>query len=327
MTIGGKYLEDWFPNIHLTDVSDWDREKWLGYRTKGIGCSEVGSVLNLNPYNSPAQVFHEKLGTIETEEVRNMAILMGNQLEDTVMNLWKHYEEGVKDSIVENMNDGVIIREAIKPNVYARNPKYPWLFGGCDGIFEHNGEMAILEIKTISSRTCDKYENGVPPYYICQVQAYMMLFDCNYAELCMLVDGRDFKVVPFHRDEEFVTIINDKCSKFVDSIKACQSNESLITDLEPQPEGDDAYKAFLKKRWSGSDQSVMQPSEELSDLCVEYFKAKAIMDEATEGVNKVKHQMQNMMGNHTEIDFPKDTYSVTWRKNKRGARTFLIKEK
>lgn len=53
----------------------------------------------------------------------------------------------------------------------------------------------VLEIKTISGYNADKWEGGIPPYYIAQIQLYMLVLGYDYGQFAFLKDGRHMDVL------------------------------------------------------------------------------------------------------------------------------------
>jgi predicted phage-related endonuclease len=53
----------------LANVSEISHEQWLEWRKKGIGGSDAGAIMGLNPYSSAFQVYCDKKGLMpETED-------------------------------------------------------------------------------------------------------------------------------------------------------------------------------------------------------------------------------------------------------------------
>ena len=65
-----------------------NREEWLQNRSKGIGASEAGTVLGLNPWETPYQLWRRKKG-IDPPKVENFAMVAGHLLEDAVAQFYK----------------------------------------------------------------------------------------------------------------------------------------------------------------------------------------------------------------------------------------------
>ena len=60
-----------------------DRQGWLAQREKGIGSSEVGTILGVNPWETPYQLWRRKKGLSPRVE-ENEAMRAGHILEGAV---------------------------------------------------------------------------------------------------------------------------------------------------------------------------------------------------------------------------------------------------
>ena len=57
-------------------------DEWLAFRTKGVGGSDMGTILGLNPYSTPYDLWLEKTGRQQPEDISGKwAIVKGNALE------------------------------------------------------------------------------------------------------------------------------------------------------------------------------------------------------------------------------------------------------
>ena len=50
---------------NITVIRPKDRNEWLEYRKSGIGSSEVATILGLNPFETPYQLWRRKIGLDE----------------------------------------------------------------------------------------------------------------------------------------------------------------------------------------------------------------------------------------------------------------------
>ena len=141
------------------------REEWLEERKKGIGGSDAATILGLNPYKTNMQLWEEKTGRRQAEDISEKEyVKYGTNAEDLLRELFKldypKYE--------------------VKHDEYTiiKHPKYPFLFASLDGtlIDKETGEMGILEIKTtniLQSMQKEKWKEKIPDNYYCQVLHYL----------------------------------------------------------------------------------------------------------------------------------------------------------
>ena len=76
MEITAQTIKELRPNLEVIDVSDWDHGQWLAYRKDGIGCSEVGAMLDHNEYLEPIVLFNQKSGMTSYGTEDNNAMFM-----------------------------------------------------------------------------------------------------------------------------------------------------------------------------------------------------------------------------------------------------------
>lgn len=118
-------------NSESRSEKDMSRDEWLEARKMGIGGSDAGAILGLNPYSSPTRVFLDKTGQAEPQ-ADNYAMKIGRDLEDYVARLFTE-ETGKK---VRRRNAMLI------------NDSYPFAVANVDR--EVVGEKSLLECKTTS---------------------------------------------------------------------------------------------------------------------------------------------------------------------------------
>ena len=127
----------------------------LNERKKGIGGSDAGTAVGVNPYKSPYQLYLEKIGDLIPEDISNKpAVKRGVRLEPEIMK-W----------VKEDLN--ITLR---KDNTTHISEEYPHLFCHNDGTVV--GSHRIAEIKAPSDFMRDKWgepgTDAVPPYYLAQ---------------------------------------------------------------------------------------------------------------------------------------------------------------
>ena len=65
-------------------ILEMSHQEWLEDRQKGIGGSDVGTILGLNKWKSPYQLWLEKTGQVVLEETASEPAYWGNILEEVV---------------------------------------------------------------------------------------------------------------------------------------------------------------------------------------------------------------------------------------------------
>lgn len=73
-------------------------EEWLELRTKGLGGSDIGTALGFNSFKSPYQLWAEKTGLIEPEDISDkVAIQIGRE------SYW-HVSSNIKNTLTHAGN-------------------------------------------------------------------------------------------------------------------------------------------------------------------------------------------------------------------------------
>lgn len=182
--------------ITKTDTKGMTREEWLAARKQGIGGSDAGAILVMNPYKSAFDVYADKLGLTEPKPDTE-AMRQGRDLEEYVA---KRFEE----------HTGKRVR---RENHIIHNSDYPFALANIDRAVI--GEKAGLECKTTKCLNLKRYKNGeFPEEYYCQCVHYMMVTGFDKWYLAVLVFGSDFMVFEIERDEEEIAALAEAERKF-----------------------------------------------------------------------------------------------------------------
>lgn len=162
-------------------------QEQLERRKSGLGGSEVATILNLNPYKTPYELWLEKTGRREPEDISGkFAIRRGNDMEALVAK-WFSEDTGLTVARV---------------NSTLTNPDHPYLLGHIDRRIV--GAKEGLECKTSNWRMAVNFgEEGtddVPPSYLIQCVHYMIVTGWRVWHLAAELGG-DFKIYRIEYDE------------------------------------------------------------------------------------------------------------------------------
>lgn len=317
----------------ITSTKGMDKVDWLNYRKRGVGASDVGTILGLNPYKANIELWYERLTMDLDYSVENIAKFMGHYHEDALADLWQYWG-GTLESMIANYRAGKIIRKCRRINAYVANPKYPWLFVSLDRIAnktETRGEGA-LELKTISGYEAKKWINNIPEYHILQLQTQILVCEFDWGEIVAMRDGRQVDVWEFKVNADIATQIVTKTFDFWQRVEQGRAlltqkyeatlnfNTRLANDLqaeleslEPEPDGTEAYESFLKDRFKrsmahvGVKQGTATELEIAKTLRRQKETIKAMEDQARLYENVLKRSI----GDGLKLDFGKDG-NISW---------------
>ena len=326
-------------NLTFVSTSNMSKQDWLDYRMTGIGASEIASVMGLSPYLSAHELLYQKIGIFPNNSIDNAATHWGKVLESVVAEQWQYWG-GNLESLIQNYNSGNVVRKCQRVNSYVRNPEMPHLFVSLDRLIlpkYNNGVEGALEIKTISGYAADKWESGIPIYYLAQLQTQLLVTGMRYGELAMLKDGRNLEVLKFEYMEDVCTTILNASADFwnnrvlparavLESMELATEDEKILAvqAFEPEPDGSDAYKAFLAKKFSNpnADDKVDGQQEHYA-LALEIQRMKAEVKNTTNEISAMENTIKAALGNASTMDFG-SAGRITYKADKKGIRSLKI---
>lgn len=153
-----------------------NHESWLKNRKKYIGGSDVACILGLNPYKTNVQLFREKKGIVEPDDLSdNPLVQYGTQAEEHIRALFSLDHQELKVEYI--------------PNNSWRNTDYPFAACSLDGWLteKETGRKGILEIKTAtitSAQQANKWKDEhIPDNYYCQILFYLGVTNWDFVFL------------------------------------------------------------------------------------------------------------------------------------------------
>ena len=231
-------------NEKLSTLTFLNDEDWLELRTKGIGGSDIGAIMGLNPHSSPLKVYKQKVEGFREDLSSNIYVKKGKELENLILtNYVKPYFKKLG-------------YEVGKPDFMMINSDYPFFRANVDGIAYDNSldyhENIIVEIKWVSEWAevnWNKPEyNGIPASYYAQVQLYMLVTGAKSAVVCALFDKNwemNYFIVP--RDEMFILEMINKGRDFYQYQMVMKMPPKLSYDVDKEEVTKAIKEAPVKK--------------------------------------------------------------------------------
>lgn len=239
-------------------TAEMARDDWLQERSKGIGGSDVATVLGLNPYKTPLSLWEEKTGKTKGSPAGEAAY-WGTTLEDVVAKEFSK-RTGMK---IQRVNfllstgengwmrgniDRAIVNDQIAKTVRVNKPEKA----------AETGLMLStdvgLECKTANAFMADKWgpsqeaeivsgkvvtEHQIPLYYETQIQWYMAVTGIKKFYVAVLIGGQDFRMYEVQRDEDVINAIVEQCRVFW--------FEKVLADVAPDPINVDDIKKMYSR--------------------------------------------------------------------------------
>lgn len=193
-----------------------DKAEWLENRKGGIGASEVASIVGLNPYQTPYQLWRLKK-ELDPPFEGNDATEMGHLLEQVVATRW---EQKTGREVIKASSEDFIIANKEKPFLRVSPDRTFWI----PGEKRNNSNKGLLECKT-TMMPIDPED--LPKSWFCQLQMQLGVSETEQGSLAWLVKGRDFGYKDMTLVPDFYGWLAEETEKFwVDNI---------LGNKEPQP--------------------------------------------------------------------------------------------
>lgn len=276
-------------------TEELSHDEWLRYRKRGIGGSDIGSILGLNPYRSALALYSEKIDEEIKPEDENIAAELGLELEPF---LSRKFEKWIKK---EEGLDIVLEREPF----ILQHPQFEYMLVNLDRKFIHPAKgYTPVELKTTSEFNRSNWEEDeLPDSYYVQCQWQMLITGASQAYIAYLIGNRKFNAKVIIRNDEII-------ERLIEAAKNFWENH-VIPKIPPAPDGSISSEEVLKK---------MFPKEEelktinLSELEEDYklYKECSQQQKLVESQMKaIKQKIMLLMGD-AEIATIGD-HKVTWK--------------
>lgn len=277
-------------------------DEWLSQRGLGIGSSEVGTILGVNPWETPYQLWRRKKGLTPPVE-ENEAMRAGHILEGAVAT---YFEQESGRQVIKSSEGDWLAVDKDKPYLRVSPDRTYWLEGK-----HSNDNKGILECKT----TQMKIEgNDIPQHWFCQLMYQLGVMGYRQGSLAWLIRGRQFGYVDIAFDEDFYGYMVENLEKFwVDSILGNQ--EPPVSTI------DDVMVKFPR---STKDKYVEVTEELMDDLNI-LKSIKPQLDELTRQKKEIEDRIKTFMSDADTLCMAgsKETSPMilaTWKSSKDGTK-------
>lgn len=232
--------------MNNTIIRPKSREEWLEVRKSGIGSSEVATIVGLNPWETPYQLWRRKVG-IDPPKEENFAMKAGHYLEDAVSRFWAD-ETGRK--VIKRSAGDWIIRDNKHPFLQVSPDRTYWL-----GESRANDDKGILECKT--TQMCIDADD-LPKHWFCQVQYQLGVAGYTQGSLAWLCSARDFGYTDITLVPDFYEWLTDEVARFwTDNIQGDKEPDAVsVSDVllkynrhtngKSIEVSDDVFQAYLQ---------------------------------------------------------------------------------
>jgi putative phage-type endonuclease len=300
-----------------TPTSEFLEDESIEPRDKGIGGSDIATIVGLNPFASTWDLWATLTGR-KKRFSGNVATSVGTKLEPYVADEYRLAKNVQLVGPVASTLDGIIRRS---PDRLMLN------------------EKAILEVKTslgFGARKMwgsDEVE-GIPDYYNCQGRWYMSMpydlsklstyedFDAietyclmnskiwaaEYIDYAVFMTGPEHRYYRLYHDQEISDTLLEEAEKFW--------KKHILRDIEPDPDGSTSAAKHISQRFKEATQEMKKPSVEIDPVIQEYRKLAILKKTIDRALSKRRQYIQTFIGEDRGVhgDFGKITWYTQARK-------------
>lgn len=273
-------------NLIMTVEQMQDKATWLELRNKGIGGSDIASILGVSKWKSAFQLWLEKTGQSEPEDLKdNEYVYWGAKLEDLVAQRFCE-----------------VTGKSVRRRGMLADEEYPFLLANVDRMVE--GEMAGLECKTANAFASKEWnDDELPDSYYLQCQWYMMVTGFPIWYIAVLIGGNHFVWKEVSRNEDQIKAMKEAAIGF-------WNNNVLGGEVPPVDSSENCAKALCSLYPQSNGNAIELPhGSECVAKKIDDFKIliKDITNQKRQLENTLKAELedneQGIAGN----------YKITWK--------------
>lgn len=267
------------------NTKDMTHNDWLEARRKGLGGSDAGAILGLNKWATPLDVYLDKTGQAEPIE-DNDAMYWGRTLEDIVA------DEYAKRT-------GNKVRRI---NKILQHKDHDFILANLDrDLISQNG---ILECKTAlrSDGWGDDGSDEVPDSYLAQVMHYMAVTGAEFADLAVLIAGRDFRIYTITRDEDLINEIIKREVSFW--------NDHVLAKVVPDP----VTNADFNHRWPNDNGENIVADSDQQQRVSTLRQIKNKIKDLNSNAKELEAEIKKSMADASALTDVEGKPLVTWKR-------------
>jgi len=284
------------PALRLVKTTSLDRDQWLEVRKGGIGSSDAGAAVGLNPYKSQLQLWMEKTG-------RDANLPKTDPNDETSPMYWGRLLEPIVAAHYTRRTGNRVRRI----NAVLQHPDEPWMLANIDREVTGAPDVQILECKTAGINGARLWKDGVPEYVQLQVMHQLAVTGKQAADVAVLLGGQDLQVHRIERDEVLIQRLIELESKFW---------RYVVDDVAPPADGSDSADTALRALYPQDSGQTLDLTADfaMSGVFSDLLAVRQVLDQQSQLEAQLKQRIQQHMGDATKAIF--ETGEVTWKRSK-----------
>ena len=273
--------------ILTVEEAEKNHDKWLAIRNTGLGGSDAGVVMGMNPFKSRLTLWMEKTGQIKEPDLsENESVEMGIKLEPFVADLFTD-------------RTGKKLRKCGT----LQNVDHPWLLANVDRLVV--GEDAGLEIKNVGVRQSGLWvDDELPDMYFCQVQHYLMCTGLERWYIAALIGGNRFVYKEVFRNDRFIEDLFQKEAAFWSLVE-----NRVMPQVDGMPDTEVALQRLYPKAQPESAMEI-DSTEELERIFEDYKSYKKSIETLEQYVAECENRIKTLMGENARCKI--GTHKASW---------------
>ena len=275
--------------MSYTVIRPRDRAEWLKHRESGIGSSEVATIIGLNPWETPYQLWRRKIG-LDAPKNETFAMKAGHYLEDAVAQFW-HDETG-QTIIKQSAGDWLIVNKERQYMRVSPDRTY-WL-----GESRSQKDKGILECKT-TQMAIDP--DDIPKHWFTQLQYQLGVAELEQGSLAWLCSGREFGYKNCAFVPEYFELLVESVERFwIDNIQGKNEPEAVNV------------KDILIKYNKHTDNKVIEVGSDEYNAYTELKEVREQLDAIEERKKELEDKLKMCFGDAEAISYEGQTLA-TWK--------------
>lgn len=286
------------PALRLVKTQTLSRNEWLDVRKRGIGSSDAGAAVGLNPYRSQLALWMDKTG-------RDAGMPQIDPDDDTSPTYWGSLLEPIVAAHYTKRTGNKVRRV----NAVLQHPEHPWMLANIDREVVGTPEVQILECKTAGINGARLWKDGVPEYVQLQVMHQLAVTGKQAADVAVLICGQELQVHRIERDEAVIEQL----------IKLERDFWYFVEANRPPPaDGSESAEQALRCLYPKDSGQVLDLSQdfEMSAAFSDLLAVRQKLDQYGELEARYKQQIQQRMGDASRAVF--ESGEVSWKRSKDG---------
>ena len=257
---------------------------YLVFSKNGIGGSDAGAIVGLNPYRSAMNVYLDKISD-DIEQESTEAIRCGHDL-----------EQYVAERFCEATG-----KKVHRSNYMYRSIEYPFMQADVDRLVV--GEDAGLECKTCNAYKASAWDDqGIPESYVMQCYHYMAVTGRKTWYIACLIMGVGFVYRKLVWDEEIITGLIRAEEEFW--------NGHVVPHIIPKPDGSESCNTVLGLIYPNAIKDSVAVISGVDDELDRREQIIRQIDELEKEKERIEQEIKLAMADHERVK--SDRYRISW---------------